>query len=59
MSDLFYEDQLTNDMPLLNLKECAGGEAEEKVFYMRTCPSPLPGKSKGTSAFQNSEAKRL
>ena len=59
MSDLFYEDPLIDELPPVNLKEYDGGQAEEKVLYMRTCPYPLPTKSKSTSAFQNSEAKWL
>ena len=34
MNDLFHEGQLTEDLPLLNLRECDGGQAEEKsVVY--------------------------
>ena len=59
MSDLFYEDPLIDELPPVNLKECDGGQAEEKVLYMRTCPYPLPTKSKSTSAFQSKEAEWL
>jgi hypothetical protein len=56
LHDLFHEEPLQDDLPIINLCESYGGQAEEKVLYMKTCPSPLPIKSKSASAFDSAQA---